>query len=197
MIKILLGLLFICTVVDASKSNLSESKTLPQPSPATAQAVTANDLLEMHRYFKSAYFPLIEGLREKSRASRDDILNAYSRDPFLNRVHDGGHGTFKHKILPLTVGVVAHGNRDINARERQGHHALLQIYVNVIQLFFQPMLNINEALAARDTMPAQEWRQTYEAKLNEATAAFNAMSSADWDQLIKAQEAAFEEYSRD
>ncbi|MBH1989740.1 MAG: hypothetical protein I8H80_01005 [Alphaproteobacteria bacterium] len=195
--NILLGLLFICTVTDASKSNLPESKTSPQKSAATTQTVTANDLLQMHHYFKSTYYPIIEGLREKSRTNRGNILDAYSGDPFLKRVHDGGHATFTHKILPLTFGVIAHGNGDISVRERQGHHATLQTYVNVIKIFFQSILNVDEAVAARNTMSAAEWKQVYEAKLNEATAAFNAMSSAAWDQLIKAQEAAFEEYSRD
>ncbi|MDP3935544.1 MAG: hypothetical protein Q8Q56_00915, partial [Alphaproteobacteria bacterium] len=90
-----------------------------------------------------------------------------------------------------------HGSRDINVDERRDHHAALQVYVNVIKLFCQPILNIHEAITARDTMSAAEWRQTYEAMFNEAAEAFNAMTAAGWDERIKAQQEAFKKYSRD
>ena len=196
--KIVLGLFFICTIADASKSNLpNEGKTSSQKSAATTQAVTADDLVQMQRYFKSAYFPLIEDLREGDRVSKDSIKSALEGDTFLTRVHDGGHDTFIHNILPIKFCVVSRKGGALGVPERQGYHADLQIYVNVIKLFFQPVLNMRQAIAALDTMSPAEWKQAYAGKFNEAAHAFNAMTSADWNERIKAQEAAFEEYSRD
>lgn len=196
--KILLGLFFVCTVVTAGMpQHPKDGLTLSQKSGAAIQAATASDLLHMHKYFKGTYYPLIKELREGGNVTRDDILSAYSRDPFLKRVHDGGHGTFVHTILPLKFCVIAHGSGDINVGEREGHHASLQIYVNVIKLFFQPLLDMRQAITDLDSMSATEWKQAYQTPLKNAVTAFNALTSADWDQLIKAQKAAFEEYSRD
>jgi hypothetical protein len=195
--KILLGLLFICTIVDASSASLSdEERTSPRKSATTSQAVTAGDLIQMHQYFKSTYYPLIKGLREAGRITRDDVLNAYSRDPFLGRIHDGGHGTFKHKMLPITFGVSAHQKGTVNPDERKDLHQRIQVYVNVIGNFCFKFLNIHEAIAALDTMSAAEWKKAYGTKFNELVLAFNKMTPANWNDLLNAEEAVFKDLSK-
>lgn len=99
--------------------------------------------------------------------------------------------------MPIKFCVVSRAGEILSAPERQGYHADLQVYVNVIKLFFQPLLDMRQAITNLDTMSPTEWTQAYQAKLNDAVIAFNAKSSADWNERIKAQETAFEEYSRD
>jgi hypothetical protein len=201
--NILTGLLLLSSIIDASSRDLPEAGKSSSPksmaaAAATTQGVTVDDLVGMQRYFKSTYYPLIENLREGNRVSRDDILNAYSRDPFLERGHDGGHGTFEHRKLPLKFCVIAHGNGDISSKnEFRGHHKALQVYANVIKLFFQPLLDMRRAITDLDTMSPQEWKQAHRTKFKDATQAFDAMIRADWSNLIDAQGAAFEKYSRD
>lgn len=77
-------MLLVSAVVDKVSAGIPGGKSSSPKSKAavvaTAQVVTADDLVVMHRYFKGTYYPLIEGLRERNRVSRDDVFNAYERD---------------------------------------------------------------------------------------------------------------------
>lgn len=69
--------------------------------------------------------------------------------------------------------------------------------MNVIGNFCLQFLNIHEATANLEHKSQAEWNQAYGTKLNEVVQGFNSMTSSDWNERIKAEQAAFEEYSRD
>lgn len=191
---ILLGLVFATSAINATHNQQRQAQQQAQ----NAVQVTAQDALGMFRYFKNTYFPLIEALREGHHVSRDDILTAFKNDLFLSRAHDGGHALFKHKILPLTLGVIAHGNSDVvGPNERKQHHRSLQVYVNVVKLFIQDVVNPRVALTALATMSEQDWENAYGALLEQAARNFNQATAAEWAERIKTEEEKFDEYSRD
>lgn len=190
---ILLGLVFATSAINAK----NKQQTREQHQAHNTVQVTAHDALWMFRYFKNTYCPLIKALREGYHVSRTDIINAFDNDTFLTRLHGGGHALFKHKILPLTLGVIAHGNSDIvGPNERKQHHKSLQVYVNVVKLFIQDVVNPREALTALATMSEQEWKHAYGALLEQAAQRINQATAAEWAERIKTEEAKFDEYSR-
>lgn len=187
----------VCATSVVSAAHTQQHPQQQQRAPNTV-AVTGSDLLGMFRYFDRTYFPLIESLREKQRVSRDDIIRAYEHDRFLNRAHNGGNALFKHTILPLYVGAVDHGNTDIvGPNERKQHHKSLQVYVNVIKIFIQEVVNPRKAMNAQATMDPAQWNEEYGAPLEEAARKFNATTKAEWSSMLAMEEAAFEVYSRE
>lgn len=192
--NILLGLVYATSVISAAHTQQQGQ----QQQASNTVVITGDDALGMFHYFSKRYFPLIEDLREGRHVSRDEILRAYSDDQFLDRHHNGGSASFTHKVLPLKFGITAHGTTDIiGPNERKEHHRILQVYVNVIKLFIQEVVNPREALNALDSMPQPAWASTYGAKLNKAAVKFNQTTREEWGARIKIEEAAFDEYSRE
>jgi hypothetical protein len=192
---ILLSLVCATSVVSAAHTQQHPQQQQRAPN---AVAVTGEDLIGMFQHFDRTYFQLIEELRRGLRVTRDDILSAYENDGYLERVHDGGHASFKHKILPMSVGVIPRGsNQGMSATERTQHHRSLQVYVNVIKIFLQPFINIGKAVEEMNQMALKEWQQKYSKNLEAATEAFNACTTAEWATLLAKEDVAFEEYFRE
>ena len=145
---------FSCFIVAlmllSSLCNASNALTKQDEKNAVKFLAGANKL-------PTIYTSLIDAFKNGETVTRNSMMNAYGRDPFLKRTKQGsGHAKYVCSPMGYTFCVIAHGSGEIESeKERRGHHSNIAQYTNVVRKFLEE--NQNNLPLALKQMTANDW----------------------------------------
>lgn len=123
-------------------------------------------------YIRKTYHPLLKKLKKGERCTTNEIRTAFEKDQLLTYDPKGGHNKFDCELLNIYFCISGHKSSKIEDGERVGLIRDIQIYINTVKLLYKQTKDLVKVLKTK-------------------------MRKSDFTSLHKAEEARYEEYSKE